>query len=152
MSYFLYIKTNNPYLEEKYKSSSIAYEGDAGIDLYIPETILIPPKSTIGVSFEISCQMKETQTDQFVSYWLIPRSSICKTPLRMSNSIGLIDSGYRNHLKAFVDNISDQEYKIEQGTRLFQIVGPHLEKIVTIMTSELSSSERGLQGFGSSGK
>ena len=40
------------------------------------------------------------------SYMLVPRSSISKTPLRMANSIGIIDAGYRGEIMAAVDNIS----------------------------------------------
>lgn len=53
-----------------------------------------------------------------VGYTLMPRSSISKTPLRMSNSIGLIDQGYRGNIMAFVDHINVQtvaaQKKIDQ--------------------------------------
>ena len=45
------------------------------------------------------------------------RSSISKTPLRMSNSIGLIDGGYRGELKVYVDNISDDPFELKKGNR-----------------------------------
>ena len=47
---------------------------------------------------------------------------ISKTPLRMSNSIGLIDGGYRGEIMAYCDNIKDFEYTINKGERLFQLV------------------------------
>ena len=55
-------------------------------------------------------------------YYLYPRSSISKTPLRLCNSVGIIDAGYRGNIMAFVDNI-DEDYDL--GTRLFQLCDPN---------------------------
>ena len=81
---------------------------------------------------------------------LLPRSSISKTPLRLSNSVGLIDSGYRGVIQAPVDNISDEDYVIEEGTRLFQIVNSPLETFKDIeIVDTLGDTDRGEGGFGS---
>ena len=85
------------------------------------------------------------------SYYLYPRSSIIKTPLRLSNSVGIIDAGYRGNIIACVDNIKNYEFKIEKGSRLFQICGPTLEPIEIRVINELSNSQRGSGGFGSTG-
>jgi dUTP pyrophosphatase len=87
-------------------------------------------------------------------FYMYPRSSVSKTPLRLSNSVGIIDAGYRGNLGAFVDNISANGYNVEKGTRLFQICAPNLEPIhVELVSSEndLGNSERGSGGFGSTG-
>ena len=84
-------------------------------------------------------------------FYLYPRSSIAKTPLRLSNNVGIIDSGYRGNLGAFVDNIhrsknGDTSWTVEKHTRLFQICGPNLEPIeVEIVDSEsdLGKTSRG---------
>jgi dUTP pyrophosphatase len=130
------------------------YATDAGIDLYTPIEYVVPAKSQIKIDFEISCEM--IHEHQSLSYWLLPRSSICKTPLRLSNSMGLIDQSYRGHICAFVDNISDKDYVIEQHTRLFQIAGPQLQPLSLVLgssfdTTFLSSTLRGENGFGSTG-
>ena len=52
----------------------------------------------------------------------MPRSSIAKTPLRLCNSIGLIDGGYRGEIMAAVDNIKGEDYTVEPNQRLFQLV------------------------------
>ena len=83
---------------------------------------------------------------------LVPRSSISKTPLRMANSIGIIDAGYRGEIMAAVDNISDEDYMISPGDRLFQLVHPTLYPIHASVESNLSDTERGEGGFGSTGK
>ena len=87
---------------------------------------------------------------QNVGYFLAPRSSISKTPLRMSNSMGIIDAGYRGELIAVCDNISDQPYVIEKGVRLFQILNTDLVSFKEVIISEnLSDTSRGSGGFGS---
>ena len=83
---------------------------------------------------------------------LMPRSSIAKTPLRLSNSIGLIDAGYRGEIIAAVDNIKEQPHKISVGERLFQLVAMNGSKINFKLVSELTETDRGTGGFGSTGK
>jgi dUTP pyrophosphatase len=95
-------------------------------------------------------------------YYLYPRSSIVKTPFRLSNSVGIIDSGYRGEIMAVVDNINaahnDMKTCITQYmppmSRMFQICSPTLEPfMVKIVDSEekLGFTERGSGGFGSTG-
>ena len=96
-------------------------------------------------------------------YYLYPRSSIVKTPFRLSNSVGIIDSGYRGEIMAVVDNIdsanNDMKVCISKYmtpmTRMFQICSPTLEPfLVEIVDTEEalgSSTERGNGGFGSTG-
>jgi dUTP pyrophosphatase len=86
-----------------------------------------------------------------ISYLLVPRSSIVKTPFRMSNSIGIIDAGYRGNLMAYVDRLNNSDI-LRENERLFQIVLPNLKPIDRIeIVDELSSSSRGTGGFGSTG-
>ena len=53
---------------------------------------------------------------------------------------------------AVVDNISKEAYNIQKGDRLFQICGRYLEPIYLTLVEELSDSERGNNGFGSTGR
>ena len=126
------------------------YEDDAGFDVYCPDQLLIEPKETTLIKMGIACEM----TDDYLptSYMLVPRSSIYKTPLRMANSIGIIDAGYRGEIMAAVDNTSDDDYMVSPGERLFQLVHPTLYPIHAEVVKELSDSERGDGGFGSTGK
>jgi dUTP pyrophosphatase len=95
----------------------------------------------------------------YVSYYLYSRSSTpLKTPLRLANSVGIIDSGYRGHIKAVFDNKNDydfMEYNIEFGSRLTQLCPPNLEypmKINIVNNIEsLGITNRGTGGFGSTG-
>ena len=82
----------------------------------------------------------------------MPRSSIAKTPLRLCNSIGLIDAGYRGEIKAVVDNIKSELYIVEKGQRLFQLVAMDGSPINFQLVDELTETTRGEDGFGSTGK
>ena len=142
----LKIKAFNDSLAEMYNHHGHFHEGDAGLDLFIPEEITIPPHGTAPLPLSISCESEGN-----VPYLMIPRSSISKTPLRMSNSIGLIDGGYRGELTACCDNISDDSYTVNVGQRLFQIVAMDGSPIEFTLVDELSDSSRGSDGFGSTG-
>tara|TARA_Y100001963_G_C6580962_1_gene353382 strand:- start:44 stop:484 length:441 start_codon:yes stop_codon:yes gene_type:complete len=125
-------------------------EGDAGIDLFFPNSVRIPRGESMLIDFEIQCEM--IQGKKNVSYMLVPRSSVWRTPLRQSNSIGIIDAGYRGHIMVPVDNTSNEDYVVKPGERLFQIVHPSLEPIEVELSDEVSETERGSGGFGSTGK
>ena len=136
-------------------SYRLNYTDDAGVDLYCPETITVKARSQGKIDFKIQCEMTNVQNKdklEYYSYLLVPRSSIVKTPLRMSNSIGIIDKLYRGNIMAFVDNISDSDYTIEKGTRLFQIIKGDLQPLTITIVDKLSYTERGEGGFGSTGK
>jgi dUTP pyrophosphatase len=126
--------------------------GDAGFDLYFPGDVTINAKETKMIDLKIQCEGLSDNDDRNVCYTLDPRSSISKTPLRMSNSRGIIDAGYRGNLLVSVDNISDNNYRIKKGQRLFQICGRYLEPIYVQLVEDLSDSERGNNGFGSTGQ
>ena len=127
------------------------FRGDAGLDLYCPSDILIEPRTMKMIDFKIQCEGLSENDGRNVCYYLYPRSSISKTPLRLANSIGIIDSGYRGNIMAAVDNISDEPYQVQKGQRLFQICGRYLEPIELQLVEELSDTERGNGGFGSTG-
>ena len=126
------------------------HKDDAGFDLYFPTKQTIYSGETTLLKFDIACEMHDDYLP--TSYMLVPRSSICKTPLRMANSIGIIDAGYRGEIIAAVDNISKKSYTISPGERLFQLVHPTLYPINASLVDELSDTERGEGGFGSTGK
>ena len=74
-----------------------------------------------------------------------------KTPLRLANSVGIIDSGYRGNIIGIVDNLSDEDFVIEQNTRLFQLCSPILSPVSFEVVNSLSDTSRGTGGLGSTG-
>ena len=130
-----------------YKDHGHFHEGDAGLDLYILEDIKFEAGETKAIKLGIACESQDG-----TAYYLFPRSSISKTPLRMANSIGLIDGGYRGEIMAVCDNIKNKTYVAEKGQRLFQIVAFNNSPIIYKLVDTLSQSTRGSGGFGSTGK
>jgi dUTP pyrophosphatase len=143
----LRIKPLNKAASEIYSDHGHFHEGDAGLDLYVLEDITFEPGATGAIKLGIACEPEDGR-----AYFLIPRSSISKTPLRMANSIGLIDGGYRGELMAMCDNIKDFSFTAEKGQRLFQIVACDCSPIFYEMVDELSETTRGTGGFGSTGR
>ena len=86
---------------------------------------------------------------------LYPRSSLSKTPLRLANSVGIIDSGYRGNIIGMFDCRCD-EYKINYMDRLVQICDPTMCPIYVELVEKESdlgvNSTRGDGGFGSTGR
>jgi len=130
-----------------YEKHGHFHDGDAGLDLYVLENMVIKAGDTVVIKLGIACEPIDGK-----AYYLMPRSSISKTPLRMSNSIGLIDGGYRGEIMASCDNIKNFDYKITKGQRLFQLVSLDASPISYEISESLSDTSRGDGGFGSTGK
>jgi len=144
--------------------SFITKGGTKGSALSNPlETELEPPTEPLSAT-QPEPQI-ETQTEPLsatptasgiaaVGYFLYPRSSTgTKTPLRLANSIGIIDSGYRGNYIAAFDNIRSESFKVERLQRLVQICPPNLTYPLRVeLVDELEQTARGAGGFGSTGK
>ena len=125
--------------------------GDAGLDLYFPSNMNIESGETKFIDMKIQCEGLSDTDGRNVCYTLECRSSISKTPLRLANCRGIIDAGYRGNIMIAVDNRGNESYQIKKGQRLFQLLGRYLEPIHLTLVEELSNSERGQGGFGSTG-
>lgn len=81
-----------------------------------------------------------------------PRSGIAiKRGLTMLNAPGTIDSDYRGEIKCIVVNLSNETQVIEPGERIAQMIIARYEQIEWLAVKELSASDRGAGGFGSTG-
>ena len=140
------IQPHTPSSRERYEQHGHYHAGDAGLDLFIMEDQIIKAGETAPLKLQISCETSSGQP-----YYLMPRSSISKTPLRMSNSIGLIDGGYRGEIIGMVDNIKTEDYQVSAGDRLFQLVAMDGSPITFELVESLSETSRGAGGFGSTG-
>lgn len=137
---------------EYYDNHNVNYKKDVGCDLFCFNDITVPPKAVsfkIGLGICASAYIKE----ELSSYMIFPRSSMgAKTPLRLCNSIGLVDPEYTGELLLFVDNMSDESYEIKKGDRLVQLVGPSHEFPRVILVEKLKITDRNTNGIGSSGR
>ncbi len=81
-----------------------------------------------------------------------PRSGLSiKHGISLVNCVGTIDSDYRGELKIPVINLSGETYTIQDGERIAQLVIASYERVKTIAVTELTDTERGKGGFGSTG-
>jgi len=134
---------------------------NAGFDLFSSDTVKVEqepkfiPFGIVARLLKVQAMPNGTSNDWLKTdshFWLLPRSSIYKTGLIMANSVGVIDSSYRGELKAPVWSMTGNS-NISYGDRLFQIVAPDMGWIRNIRIVEsMPSSERGIGGFGSTGK
>jgi dUTP pyrophosphatase len=135
----------------EYYSTGVRSTENAGVDLYVPATVIFAPGEKKLVSMAVRAVMIEE--DALQNYWMVPRSSISKTGLMMLNSVGVIDKSYRGELMAFLWNTTGGQVVVEKGQRLVQIVARHMGDIVeTVVVDKLPESARGDGGFGSSGR
>jgi dUTP pyrophosphatase len=137
--------TDTDVLAEFYVTGRRNHLTDSGFDLVCPATLVIPARTTVFVDLGVRTMREGSPC----GYYLYPRSSLSKTPLRLANSVGIIDAGYRGTLKAAVDNTSDTDYTIRRGDRLFQICMPTLEPFAVLFAPVPRDTERGEGGFGS---
>lgn len=121
--------------------------GDAGMDLTITREI---ENTSFSVSYGFGIAMEIPKG--FVGL-VFPRSSVRNQDLVLSNCVGVIDSGYRGELQATfkkTNGLDSIKYKV--GDRGAQIIILPYPTIYMTEVLELSNTERGTGGFGSSGK
>ena len=122
---------------------------DSGFDIYVPSYTTFPGYSVTNVNLKIKCSAYFN--DRPCGFYVYPRSSISKTPLRLANQVGIIDAGYRGCLIGAFDNIKEEEYHVEENTRLLQICGSFLQPIrakLVYSEEDLGITNRGTGGFG----
>lgn len=134
-------------LNENVTIPKYAKESDAGMDLVatsIKENTTFQITYGLGIALEIP--------EGFVGL-IFPRSSIRNTELILSNSVGVIDAGYRGELQAtFIktNGLDSLAYKV--GDRVCQLIIITHPIIEWNEVKELNNTERGEGGFGSTGK
>ena len=128
---------------------SYAHAGDAGLDLRAAEDVELKPGSRALVPTGVAIALPPGYAGL-----VLPRSGrALKEGLGLANSPGLIDSGYRGELKVVLVNLDfDTPIHVRKGDKVAQLVVQKVEQAVVKVSEELSESERGPGGFGSSGR
>ena len=121
-----------------------AKEGDAGMDLTAISMEYLD-KEHVKYGFGIAIEIPKG----FVGL-VFPRSSCFKQRQILSNAVGVIDSGYRGEISAVMIGTASGGYKV--GDRVAQILILHYPEIEFEESEELSTTERGEGGYGSTGK
>lgn len=128
-----------------------ATEGSAGMDLYacIDSPVTVKPGDLAliptGIAIELPCA-------EFVAY-IFARSGLgIKHGICLSNGVGVVDSDYRGEVCVGLCNVSSKEYTIEPFERVAQMVISSVSLMPVEEAEELSDTQRGAGGFGSTGK
>ena len=126
-----------------------AHTTDAAADIYAAADMTLAPHSLSNV---IPTGLRIALPEKWAAY-ILPRSSIgMKTGLRLSNSIGVIDSGYRGEIGVMYDNHADTEYVIHKGDRIAQMIVLPTFQFTANPVDILDQTDRNDGGFGSTGK
>ena len=124
-----------------------AHEGDAGVDLYSTEDYVLKPGQITLVSIGIKIAIPKGYEAQ-----VRPKSGLALNHgISVCNSPGTIDSGYRGEVRVIVINHGAEEFKIEKGTKIAQMVFNKIEKAEFEEVENLDNTKRGQGGFGSTG-
>lgn len=129
------------------KIPTYATDGSGAFDFYSAEDRTVFPQFPSAINLGVAMEIPAGHV-----MLLFPRSSIGKkTWLRMANSVGVIDSDYRGTIHALYDNIALERQEIKQGDRIAQGIIMPCPKVEFEEVEELSITERGEGGFGSTG-
>ena len=154
------VGTNNTFHMETFftndsnnEDPSYSKEGDSGFDLraYIDSPVTLKPLQRTLIPTGLKFQLP-----QHTELQVRPRSGMAlKHGITVLNTPGTVDEGYRGDVGIIAVNLSNEEYTIQPGERIAQgvimtVIGSNSSKL--IKKEELSSTERGSDGFGSTGK
>ncbi len=122
----------------------------AGMDLRanLKETVLLRPFQRVLIPTGITIAIPDGYEGQ-----IRPRSGFAiKYGITVLNSPGTIDADYRGEIQVILINLSNEDYIVQNGERIAQLVLAKYERIEWQEVSELEESDRGEKGFGSSGR
>ncbi|MFM8528055.1 MAG: dUTP diphosphatase [bacterium] len=126
-----------------------AHPGDAGLDLCSVEGLSLEPggRASVGTGLAVAIPSG-------LAGLILPRSGLASEHgIALVNSPGLIDSGYRGEIRILLLNTDRQEeFAVEPGDRIAQLLIIPFTQMAVSEVPELSDSERGDSGFGSSGR
>jgi len=126
---------------------SYAREGDAGLDLFSVKQLVIQPGQSAMVPTGIAIELPSGTEAQ-----VRPRSGLAlKHSLTVLNTPGTVDEGYRGEVGVILINHGASPFSVEPGMKIAQmVVSPRLQ-VAVVEVPELSDTQRGAGGFGSTG-
>ena len=128
-----------------------ATKGSAGMDLTacIKEDLILKPLERCLVPTGLAIKLPSSNYGAFI----FARSGLAtKKGITLSNCVGVVDSDYTGEIKVGLINLSNEEYTLEKGERIAQMVIARVEQAQIEVVTELSETVRGEGGFGSTGK
>jgi dUTP pyrophosphatase len=127
-----------------------AHVGDAGADLVAREGAVLEPG---GGRALIPTGIALAIPDGYAGL-VLPRSGLAlRHGITCLNAPGLIDAGYRDEIRCLLVNLDpNDKYEVERGDRIAQLVIQRVERVAFTAVDELPDSQRGLGGFGHTGR
>ena len=126
---------------------SYATQGAAGMDVVAAETLTLKPGRRYAVATGFAFAIPEGYEVQ-----VRPRSGLAiKHGITCLNTPGTIDSDYRGEIKVILINLSEDEFRIERGDRIAQLVPAPVLRANLSEVASLDETLRGAGGFGSTG-
>ncbi|MHB1089815.1 MAG: dUTP diphosphatase [Ilumatobacteraceae bacterium] len=127
----------------------MAHVGDAGVDLYARQDVIIAP---VGGRVLVPTGIAIAIPDGYVGL-VVPRSGLAmKHGVTLVNTPGIIDSGYRGELQVVMINTDPTiPYSVKRGDRIAQLMIQRIETVTWMLVDELDGNDRG-GGFGHSGR
>lgn len=130
------------------KMPTKATEGSAAYDVYARCQCSVVPSRRVIIPLGFAIELPKGYCAK-----ILPRSSTgLKTEIRMANSVGVIDSDFRGEVGFIAEAKSGGYALVQKGERIGQMLIEKVEEIDLVEVNELSSTERGQGGFGSSGR
>ena len=124
-----------------------AHESDAGMDVRSVDDVVIPPGRRALVHTGLVMQLPPCAEAQ-----VRPRSGLAlKHGVTVLNAPGTIDAGYRGEVGVILANFGDADFEVKKGDRIAQLVVAPVTQPAVVEVDEVSSSDRGDGGFGSTG-
>ncbi len=133
-------------INKEAKIPKYATAGDAGLDLFALEEVVLNPREFVAVSTGVALEIPHGYVG------LVWDKSGLAIMHGLKTLGGVVDAGYRGEVKVGMINLSGKEYKIEKGHKVAQMLIQKVEHPEIIEVEELSETERGEGGFGSTGK
>lgn len=124
-----------------------AHKGDAGLDLKSDVTTVVPAMGRVLVPTSVHLSMPED-----VVALVHPRSGLAlKSGITVLNTPGTIDSNYRGEIGVILYNTTQKDFLVTRGDRIAQLVFQHVLQATLTPAETLDGTERGTDGFGSTG-
>ena len=121
-----------------------AHPGDAGMDLYSVEDLILRPNYRAKIKTGISIELPSG----YVSLvW--DKSGVSSKGIKVLG--GVLDSGYRGEYIVMLVNLSSEDFEIKKGQKVAQLLIQKVENPEIEIADELSDTSRGAGGFGSTG-
>lgn len=134
-------------LRDGARAPEYAHPGDAGLDLFACEPVVLEPGQSAIIKTGIAIALPANTEGQ-----VRPRSGLAaKFQISVLNTPGTIDEGYRGEVGVILINFGTKAFSVESGMKIAQLVVKPVLRVEVETVDELSDTRRGEGGFGSTG-